>query len=59
MTDLQKKMMDKLGLSKEDFEPINKDKLLEEAYLKAEYNSIILEQLGGMSDDLQTDEIKN
>lgn len=59
MTDLQKKMMDKLGLSKEDFEPINKDRLLEEAYLKAEYNSILLEQLGGLDDDLQTDETKN
>lgn len=59
MTDLQRKMMDKLGLSKDDFEPINKDRLLEEAYLKSEYNSIILEQLGGVSDDLQTDETKN
>lgn len=47
MTDLQIKMMEKLGLSKEDFEPINKEELLEEAYLKAEYNSILLEQLGG------------
>lgn len=59
MTDLQKKMIDKLGLSKDDFEPTNKDRLLEEAYLKAEYNSIILEQLGGVSDDLQTYETKN
>ena len=47
MTDLQKKMMDKLGLLKEDFEPINKEELLEEAYLKAEYNSILIEQLMG------------
>ncbi len=47
MTDLQKKMMDKLGLSKDDFEPINKDRLLEEAYLKCEYNSILIEQLMG------------
>lgn len=45
MTDLQIKMMEKLGLSKEDFEPISKDELLEEAYLKAEYNSILIEQL--------------
>lgn len=59
MTDLQRKMMDKLGLSKEDFEPIDKDRLLEEAYLKAEYNSILLEQLGGVSDDLQINETKN
>lgn len=46
--------MEKLGLSKEDFEPINKDRLLEEAYLKSEYNSILLEQLGGLDNDLQT-----
>lgn len=59
MTDLQKKMMDKLGLSKDDFEPINKDRLLEEAYLKSEYNSILLEQLGGLDNDLQTNEDKN
>lgn len=45
MTDLQNKMMEKLGLSKEDFEPIDKDRLLEEAYLKSEYNSILIEQL--------------
>lgn len=45
MTDLQIEMMNALGLSKEDFDPIDKDKLLEEAYLKAEYNSVLLEQL--------------
>lgn len=45
MTDLQIKMMEKLGLSKDDFEPINKEELLEEVYLKAEYNSILIEQL--------------
>ena len=45
MTDLQNKMMEKLGLSKEDFEPINKEELIEDAYLKAEYNSILIEQL--------------
>lgn len=45
MTDLQNKMMEKLGLSKEDFDPINKEELLEEAYLKCEYNSILIEQL--------------
>lgn len=59
MTDLQRKMMEKLGLSKEDFEPIDKDRLLEEAYLKAEYNSILLEQLGGVRDDIQINETKN
>lgn len=45
MTDLQNKMMEKLGLSKEDFEPINKEELIEDAYLKAEYNSVLIEQL--------------
>lgn len=59
MTELQRKMIEKLGLSKDDFEPIDKDRLLEEAYLKAEYNSIILEQLGGVNDDLQINETKN
>lgn len=47
MTDLQIKMMEKLGLSKEDFDPISKEELLEEAYLKCEYNSILIEQLMG------------
>lgn len=59
MTDAQRKMMKMLGLTEEDFEPINKDRMLEEAYLKAEYNSILIEQLGGMNSDLQTDEDKN
>lgn len=45
MTDLQIKMMNAIGLSKEDFEFIDKDALLEEAYLKAEYNSVLIEQL--------------
>lgn len=47
MTDIEKKMVEKLGLSVDDFKPIDKDKLLEEAYLKAEYNSILIEQLMG------------
>ena len=47
MTDMQKKMAKMLGLAEEDFEPIDKDILLEEAYLKAEYNSVLIEQLGG------------
>lgn len=59
MTDLQIKMMKMLGLTEEDFEPIDKDRLLEEAYLKAEYNSVLIEQLGGMNSDLQTDEDEN
>ena len=52
MTEAQIKMMEKLGLSKEDFEPINKEELLEEAYLKAEYNSILIEQLMEEQNDL-------
>ena len=57
MTETQIKMMEKLGLSKEDFEPINKEELLEEAYLKAEYNSILIEQIIGVDKhDLQINE---
>ena len=42
---MQEKMMKKLGLSPEDFEPVDQEALLEEAYLKAEYNSILIEAL--------------
>ncbi len=45
MTKLQEKMMSKLGLSKEEFEPLDKNTLIEEAYLKAEYNSILIEMM--------------
>ena len=45
MTELQAKMMEKLGLAEADFEPVDKDVLLEEAYLKAEYNSILIEMM--------------
>lgn len=45
MTKLQAKMMEKLGLTEEDFEPIDKNALIEEAYLKAEYNSILIEMM--------------
>ena len=45
MTDMQKKMMDKLGISESDFEPMDKDALIEEAYLKSEYNSILIEMM--------------
>lgn len=47
MTNIEKKMIEKLGLTVDDFKPIDKDKLLEDAYLKAEYNSILIEQLMG------------
>lgn len=50
MTELEKKMAEKLGLTDDDFKPIDKDRLLEEAYLKAEYNSILIEQLGGKNE---------
>lgn len=44
MTNAQKKMMEILGLSEEDFEPqATAQDIAEEAYLKAEYNSILLE----------------
>lgn len=45
MTAAQKRMMEKLGLTEEDFEPVDQEALLEEAYLKAEYNSILIEAL--------------
>ena len=45
MTNLEKRMMEKLGLTEEDFKPVDKDVLLEEAYLKAEYNSILIEMM--------------
>ena len=45
MTDLQAKMMEKLGLIEQDFQPVDKGALLEEAYLKAEYNSILIEMM--------------
>ncbi|MFQ9153692.1 MAG: hypothetical protein ACLR6B_22135 [Blautia sp.] len=45
MTEMQEKMMKKLGLSPEDFEPVDQETLLEEAYLKAEYNSILIEMM--------------
>lgn len=45
MDDLEKRMMEKLCLTEEDFEPIDKNVLIEEAYLKAEYNSILIEMM--------------
>lgn len=45
MTEMQEKMMKKLGLSPENFEPVDQKTLLEEAYLKTEYNSILIEAL--------------
>lgn len=42
---MQKKMMMALGVSQEDFEPVDRETLLEEAYLKAEYNSILIEMM--------------
>lgn len=46
MTDLERKMMEKLGLTEDDFEPQpTASEIAEEAYLKAEYNSILLEMM--------------
>lgn len=45
MTDLEKRMMEKIGLSEEDFEKVDMDALIEEAYLKAEYNGILIEMM--------------
>lgn len=46
MTDLERKMMEKLGLTEDDFTPQPTTKeIAEEAYLKAEYNSILLEMM--------------
>lgn len=45
MTDAQKKMMEMLGLTKDDFTPVDKDILIENTYLKAEYNSILIEMM--------------
>lgn len=45
LTELQNKMIEKLGLLKEDFEPINKEEILENMCLKCEYNTIMIEQL--------------
>lgn len=44
MTEAQKKMMDKLGLTESDFKPQpTAQDIAEEAYLIAEYNSVLLE----------------
>ena len=45
MTEMQEKMMKNVGLSPEKFEPVDRETLLEEAYLKAEYNSILIEMM--------------
>lgn len=44
MTNAQKKMMGSLGLTEEDFEPQpTAQEIAEEAYLRAEYNAVLLE----------------
>lgn len=45
MTDAQKKMMEMLGLTEDDFSPVDKDTLIENTYLKTEYNSILIEMM--------------
>ena len=44
MTDIQKKMISKLGLTKEDFLPqLSTQEIAEEAYLTAQYNAVLIE----------------
>ena len=46
MTEAQKKMMDKLGLTDDDFHPqLSTQEIAEEAYLTAQYNAVLLEIL--------------
>lgn len=47
MNDMQKQMIKQLGLSENDFNPADVDSgaLAEEAYLKAEYNSVLIEMM--------------
>lgn len=45
MTDAQKKMMEMLGLTEDDFTPVDKGILIENTYLKTEYNSILIEMM--------------
>lgn len=44
MTEAQKKMMDKLGLTEDDFLPQpSAQEIAEEAYLTAQYNAVLIE----------------
>ena len=44
MTAAQKMMMDKLGLTEEDFRPqLSSQEIAEEAYLTAQYNAVLIE----------------
>lgn len=46
MTDMERKMMEEMGLTEDDFVPQPTAKeIAEEAYLKSEYNSILLEMM--------------
>ena len=46
MTELEKRMMEKMGLTEDDFTPQPTTKAIaDDAYLKAEYNSILLETM--------------
>lgn len=47
MNDIQKQMIKQLGLNTDEFEPagIDRDALAEEAYLKAEYNNVLIEMM--------------
>ncbi len=47
MNEMQKRMIKQIGLSENEFKPaeISSDALAEEAYLKAEYNSVLIEMM--------------
>lgn len=47
MNEMQKRMIKQIGLSEGEFEPngIDRDALTEEAYLKTEYNSVLIEMM--------------
>lgn len=47
MNEIQKQMIKQLGLSEAEFEAdeIDRDALAEKAYLKAEYNSVLIEMM--------------
>lgn len=53
MTDLEMRMISAAGLTEEDFKPQpTAQDLAESAYLRAEYNSILLEMMEEDNDDL-------
>lgn len=47
MNEMQKQMLKQIGLSENEFKPaeVSSNVLAEEAYLKAEYNSVLIEMM--------------